>query len=537
MKSENNREELINQIKLLRQDIEDRDLDRIIFVGNLIYDNLKSFFYLKRIIYSELRNYKSVNEKSELIDFDDDRTVSNDKLFSEIARLKEYFNYDLMSRRYLFAREFIRGYDDNRFLLVVYLGLLKELFFFYSYVLKENLKKVCRYVKKYRRKKSNKRKNKSIEKKRDKDNTIVNENNNNYIPGIGDTILFVATNGAGLGHLTRCISVARRIRKINPKKEIIFVTTSLALTIINREGFLAYCIPSKELIKNITSAQWNNLLRKLLDDIFNLYKITDIIFDGATPYASITASMAKHNVNKFWIKRSGEKDEEIATKREALEVHFDTVIIPGEFGVENPEQLKNKLFINPILYLDKNELWSKEEVRQYLNIPIEKKAVYIQLGAGNINDIDSDINRIISAIRKNGNAVMILGESLIGNELRIIEDDIIIVKDYPNAKYYNGFDFAVSACGYNSFHESVFLGLPTLFIPNMNTKTDDQYGRALRIQEVGAGLVIDNTLDIDDAINRLFDDEFLCDMRNNLCKIQLENGATEAARIILGLQE
>ena len=53
-------------------------------------------------------------------------------------------------------------------------------------------------------------------------------------------ILFMPTNGCGLGHVTRTLAVARRLKEMHPNVEIIFFTTSFALNIIQKEGFLSY---------------------------------------------------------------------------------------------------------------------------------------------------------------------------------------------------------------------------------------------------------------------------------------------------------
>lgn len=357
------------------------------------------------------------------------------------------------------------------------------------------------------------------------------------IEGIDKCVLFIATNGAGLGHLTRCLAVARRMKKLRPETEIIFLTTSLALTVVQREGFTAYCIPSQMMIKNISSGQWHALLRTMMSELLQLYRFEAVIFDGAFPYASITATMAGKKIPKIWIRRGSEKSSGIAEKRVAAEKDFDYIIIPGEANENAVAEDEKHLPVPPIVYLDKNEIWSREDVRRYLKIPKEKTAVYIQLGAGNINDIDSDISKVVSELRKYPDVVMVLGESLIGDELKVIEDDIIVIKDYPNSKYFNGFDFAISACGYNSFHELVYFGIPAIFLPNMNTKSDDQYARAMIAQNQNAGMVVTElgSKELTDAIAGLMDKAENEKMRQNGRKIIEFNGADNAATIIVDM--
>ena len=375
--------------------------------------------------------------------------------------------------------------------------------------------------------------------RKDNRRLVAGTNNKTFklppIEGLNESILFIATNGAGLGHLTRCLAVARKLKKLRPDAEIIFLTTSLALTTIKREGFTAYCIPSLMLIKNMSSGQWNALLRNMMSELLQLYRFSAVIFDGAMPYASITAALAaEQRIPKIWIRRGSEKNSDLVSKRNEAEEDFDYIILPGEAGEQKRNTDEKHLVVDPIIYLDRDELWTREEVRKYLKIPADKKVVYVQLGAGNINDIDSDINKVIVELRKHENVIMVLGESIIGNELKIIEEDIVVIKDYPNSKYFGGFDFAISACGYNSFHELLYFGVPTIFLPNMNTKTDDQYARAMISQNHNAGIVV-TQLDGEQLSNAIAD---MCDevknktMRENAVEIIQNNGANDAAQII-----
>lgn len=358
------------------------------------------------------------------------------------------------------------------------------------------------------------------------------------IAGIDKCVLFIATNGAGLGHLTRCLAVAKRIRKISPDTEIIFLTTSLALTIIHREGFTAYCIPARALIKNMTAGQWNALLKDMLSKLLQLYVNSIVVFDGAVPYASITAAMAEEeSIPKVWIRRGSEKTSEMVEKRNDAEKNFDFVIMPVEAGQDLPLADEKHFHVEPIICLNPDEMWSRSETRRFLKIPEDKTVVYVQLGAGNINDINSEINKVIVELRKHDNVVIVLGESMIGNELKIIEEDIIVIKDYPNAKYFNGFDFAVSACGYNTFHELIYFGVPAIYLPNMNAAIDDQYARAMIAQNHDAGIVITDigTPELGQAISRMCDKEENERMRKSCHGIIEKNGAESAAEIILNL--
>jgi predicted glycosyltransferase len=61
----------------------------------------------------------------------------------------------------------------------------------------------------------------------------------------------------------------------------------------------------------------------------------------------------------------------------------------------------------------------------------------------------------------------------------------------------------VQAGGYNSFHEMRSVGLPTLFLPNMNTGMDDQLARCKVAEEEGWGLVLGNHSELKPQIQAL----------------------------------
>ncbi len=495
---------LLSEVNEIRKKMTVTHRDQIYEYGKVITNAKGSAFALLALpvrLYITHRRFNPISG-----DFDEEslKGLSEDEkkaqLMQEKSRLKQYNRLDTGSGQYILGRE-------------AYITFRSP---------KNWLTAPVRFVRSY------------TKLKRDRNDQVVIKQE--VVVGneekICTAVLFVATNGVGLGHLTRCLAVARRMKKKKPELCILFLTTSIALTLIKREGFIPYCVPSRELIPDISIKQWNAMLASQLTQLFDLYDIPIIVFDGATPYASITATIANQNVYKIWMKRGGDKNNSIANARKEKEGYFDRIIVPGELSSQEAPSEKHWT-VNPIVYLDKEDLWTREEVRTFLKVPEDKMIAYIQLGAGNINDIHSDIHRIICEIRKHRNVIMVLGESIIGDELKVFEKDVIVIKDYPNEKYFNGFDFAVSACGYNSFYELVHFGVPTVFVPNLEAKTDDQYARAIRVQNNNAGFVTIDTNAMSEIIDVLCDVYRNRELRENLRSISFENGANEAAEIIL----
>jgi hypothetical protein len=145
--------------------------------------------------------------------------------------------------------------------------------------------------------------------------------------------------------------------------------------------------------------------------------------------------------------------------------------------------------VPPITLIDRDEMWDGTKVRRRFGIPLDSRVAYVQLGAGRINDIDSEINHVISALLEEENLHIVLGESMLGDRLDIDLERVHVLRDYPNSIYLNGFDFSIQAGGYNSFHEMRKMAMPTLFLPNLNTGMDDQVTRCEKAVSEGWGLV------------------------------------------------
>ncbi|MEZ5670224.1 MAG: glycosyltransferase [Alphaproteobacteria bacterium] len=101
-------------------------------------------------------------------------------------------------------------------------------------------------------------------------------------------------------------------------------------------------------------------------------------------------------------------------------------------------------------------------------------------------------------------------------------------------RYLRAFDFAVSAAGYNSFHELAQSELPTLVVVQMTAEMDDQGARARHAE--AAGWAIDASgiaaAELPAAIDRITDPEAQRAMRFNARRQPLGNGAGDAAALV-----
>ena len=320
---------------------------------------------------------------------------------------------------------------------------------------------------------------------------LIGENSNTNRE---DCVVLFPTNGVGFGHFTRMYSVAKAIRRHSPSTEVIFFTPMPTLHIPYIEDFPTYHIAGKYKFQNMSSTQWNGLIEEQLLMIFDTHKPKMFMFDGAYPYRGMLNAIRREpSMKKMWMRRGMfKKGSKIPV--DSIQF-FDTILHPGdaittqERGVEHSVEVKH---VPPILLVKEEEMFSKEEARSRLGVPQSAEVWYVQLGAGQINDIESEIRLTIDALLEhNSESFIVIGESLLGKRVSFSNERVRILRDYPNAIYFKGFDYSIQAGGYNSFHEMRSSQIPTVFYPNMNTGMDDQLARCRVAEEEGWGLVVE----------------------------------------------
>jgi UDP:flavonoid glycosyltransferase YjiC (YdhE family) len=162
----------------------------------------------------------------------------------------------------------------------------------------------------------------------------------------------------------------------------------------------------------------------------------------------------------------------------------------------------------------------------------------ITLGAGNINDISDVQATFVECVRALGsNWEPIVTSPPIAE--RSGRQELRTLSVFPLARYARAFDFAVSATGYNSFHEWIGASLPTIWIPNQQTVTDDQAARGAFAASAGLGLTLQSpTRDsIREAVVEMSRESTRLEMASVAAMLRKPNGAVAAADAIWALLE
>jgi UDP:flavonoid glycosyltransferase YjiC (YdhE family) len=236
------------------------------------------------------------------------------------------------------------------------------------------------------------------------------------------------------------------------------------------------------------------LIEEQLLMILDIHKPKLFMFDGAYPYRGMLNAIRRTpSMRKAWMRRGMfKKGSKIPV--DSIQF-FDTVIHPGDAVTAQEQELEHSvevMRVPPILLVKEEEMLSKEEARNRLGVPQAAEVWYVQLGAGQINDIESEIRITIEALLENNpESIIVIGESLLGQRITYSNERVRILRDYPNGVYFKGFDYSIQAGGYNSFHEMRSSRIPTIFYPNMNTGMDDQLARCKVAEKEGWGIVVE----------------------------------------------
>jgi len=351
-------------------------------------------------------------------------------------------------------------------------------------------------------------------------------------------IVFFPTNGVGLGHFTRLFAVAKRVREQDPDVDIVFVTTMAALHLLESEGIPSYHLPGAYMFNDMSSAEWNAITEELLATVFEIHRPSVFVFDGAFPYRGmLNAIKNREGLTNVWLRRGAFKKGGTKIPVDSIE-HFDHILRPGDSVETSVEEINFNTpvtHLKPILLAKPDQLLSKEQVRTRLGLPMDALAAYIQLGAGKINDIEGQLEMAIRLLNQYDNVHIVVGESIIGDRLELAGERVRVIRDYPNSLSFNGFDFAIMAGGYNSYHEAIAFSLPTLFIPNLNTGMDDQLARVSAGEAVGACLVLNDSTEevFSEKIRKLLDADYREKMRIACISNHSQNGAVGASKMMI----
>jgi UDP:flavonoid glycosyltransferase YjiC (YdhE family) len=290
------------------------------------------------------------------------------------------------------------------------------------------------------------------------------------------TVLMVSSNGTGMGHLTRLLAYSRKAPSgVRPY----FVSLSQAVPIVAEFGFPYEYVPSA-IPTGMAPARWRTYLGRRLAEAIERLEPRVVVFDGTWAYEAIDDVRVRYQDVRWVWSRRGMWYRGLNRDQLAKSAWFDEVLEPGDFSSPADPGVTAgapAVRVGPVTLLERGEIVGRDEARSALGIDTDAPTALVTLGAGNINDATSATRIVIDALRKLDIDVCVTVPA-IAERAGTDDEHVHLISAYPLSRYLRAFDIAVSAAGYNSFHELLRFGVPTLFLPNLETSLDDQRTRA-----------------------------------------------------------
>lgn len=353
-------------------------------------------------------------------------------------------------------------------------------------------------------------------------------------------VLFYTVNGLGLGHVTRLLAIARKLRGVLPDAEIVFFTSSEAEDVIFREGFAAVKVPSKTLraqaaIRPTTYARLLHTVTLNVMAAFHPHVLVVDTFPAGTMQELLP--VLRWDCRKVFVYRVQRPEAAQSALMQSSLALYDRIVVPhaaGEVEIPMPEQA-DAVWTGPILIRDCTEAMTRERARELLGLPRSGQVLYVAFGGGGDPAMDAAMERTVQALHDCGTLLAVARAPLHRGEIPRLEH-VVPVVHYPMAEVLPAFDAAISAAGYNSAMELMHFGVPCALVP-FPRQVDDQAERARALERAGAALCLEelSAEKLKQACRRLLDPETAAALSKAARAQVPANGAQRAAEAIADL--
>lgn len=339
----------------------------------------------------------------------------------------------------------------------------------------------------------------------------------------GVPVLFMSSNGVGMGHLTRLLAIALRTE---PSVRPVFLSLSRAAGVVGGFGLPWEHVSSNAALGD--TAVWDPVLRDAIVATIDRWGVRAVVFDGVAPYRGLQAALDRRpDVKRAWVRRGLWRPGRI--RELGIPDWFDTVVVPGELGPDDAPP-DAPTIVGPVTLVDRSQLAARTDARRELGLPADARILLVAMGSGAMTDVATPFRAVMDVVAER-HWVVARPRSPLPGDLVPPGLDVHTFEAYPMARLFPAFDAAIAASGYNSFHELVVGGVPSLFVPQPRD-TDDQERRAAHAAAAGAGLVAADLDDLPTQVGRLLDDEVRASLRARLDDHGICNGADQAAAVI-----
>lgn len=305
--------------------------------------------------------------------------------------------------------------------------------------------------------------------------------------GANPSVLFVPTNGVGLGHAQRCSVIASQM---SSSSDISFAAFPSCRPLLRSKGFACAPLVQKSEFHNDVHA--NDILNYL-----RLQRVAQagdqLVFDGGYIFDSIYRTIIEKQLRSTWIRRGLWQPGQVNETSLEREKIFDQVIVPSEaFDELNSYYSSGKHVhvVGPVVQKIDRSPADHAILRERLKAQFARdfdKLVITMLGGGVAADRSAQIQMLCAAFEHRADClhlVVVWPNSKVQPGIYTWKNTQVV--STKNAlPFCMASDLVISAVGYNSFHEFLYHGVPTIFVPQVAPYMDDQERRARAASERG----------------------------------------------------
>lgn len=298
------------------------------------------------------------------------------------------------------------------------------------------------------------------------------------VPPARRDILFLPTNGVGLGHAQRLSRIAGALAR--PDRAV-FAAFPSCLPMIEAAGFPALPLVSKS-PAHVTP---------FANDLLNARRLArhapeggTLVFDGGYVFPSIQRTILERRMRGVWVRRGLWQPHHLTGDMAEREAVFDRILIPAEAFDELNDRYSSGPRIHPIgPVVQEGVAEDRAAVRARLAVATGVAAdriVLSMLGSGVVTERLAHL-QLIAALTEGRpgwqHLVLVWPGSQVDPALYgWRQTQVIASRDALSLAA--AADVVVSAAGYNSVHELLYHGIPAIFVPQVAAVMDDQDRRA-----------------------------------------------------------
>lgn len=349
-------------------------------------------------------------------------------------------------------------------------------------------------------------------------------------------ILFVTSNGAGLGHVSRLLAIAEHLPDGRTYE---LLTLSAAYRRVSTPGLTVHYFPSSGLTGE-SPARWNRLFAAHLREMVTTKRPRLVVFDGTWVYSGLTEVCRAYAIPLVWVQRGMWKTEvdESSTQRHSARDVVDAVIIPGDFAADEEVDCGpgiSPVHVAPIVRTMRSAMVGREEACRRLGLDPSSRHILLNLGSGVLEDGESMREVAIRELREQMPDAQIVQVVSPLAAPPAEHEAVRTISAYPVMPFARAFDLMIAAAGYNASQEAVSLQIPAILVPIESTRTDDQMRRAEKLAARGLALAASTPQELAAAIAKYVDTQSSESLREELARVPEAAGAAEAADVLEAL--